>query len=283
MPLVREADITAFVNTVFEDALFIARDNNVMANLVTNFNDRTGVAPRQNSQYGTATMNALAETDDMVSQAFTPSSIATLTPSEFGAQFFVTDLREETDPFTVRNDAAMELGMAAAQSIDTNLTGQFSSLTGGTIGAAGTIISWGYFFAMLSVLRGTNAPGPYAFVCHPYQWHVLAKAVTVAGGAQTNAPNFQDEVMRRFWVQTVGPVDIFTSTNIAIDGSGDAYCAMFAKPALGLDVRRPFRIRPERDESRRGLELNASMVYAKGVWRPQFGVQGIFDAATPSS
>lgn len=282
MPLVTEADIASFVNNVYEDALFVARDNTLMSGLVTTFADRTGVAPRKNSEYGTAVIRALDETDDMVSQAFTPANLSTLTPSEFGAQFFVTDLREETDPFTIRSDAAVELGMAAAQSVDTNLTGQFSSLTGGTVGAAGTVITWGHFTAMLSRIRAQNAPGPYAFVCHPYHWHQLAKAVLPAG-AQVNAPNFQDEVLKRFWVSSVGPVDIYTSTNITVDASDDAYCAMFARPALALDVRRAYRIRPERDESRRGLELNASMVYAKGVWRPRFGIQGLFDASAPSS
>ena len=282
MPIVTEADIAAFVNPIFEDALFVARDNNLMLPLVKKFDDRTGVAVRQNSQYGTATMNAIGETDDLVSQAFTPSSIATLTPSEFGAQFFVTDLREESDPFQVRADAAMELGMAAAQSVESNLVSQFSSLTGGTVGAAGTVMAMGHFFAMLTLLRNQFAPGPYAFVCHPFQWHALAKAV-LPPGTVTNAPNFQDELLRKFWVGTIGPVDIFTSSNISIDSSDDAYCAMFSPTAIGFDTRRALRIAPQRDESRRGLELNASMVYAKGVWRPKFGVKGLFDAAVPTS
>ena len=49
--------------------------------------------------------------------------------------------------------------------------------------------------------------------------------------------------------------------------------------ALALDMRRAPRLEPERDASRRGYELNLSAVYAHGVWRPKFGVCGIFTNA----
>jgi hypothetical protein len=47
---------------------------------------------------------------------------------------------------------------------------------------------------------------------------------------------------------------------------------MFSSNAMALDMRRPFRMEPERDASRRGIELNVSSIYAYGVWRPQYGV-----------
>lgn len=276
------SDISSFVNTVFEDAMMVARDNNLMANLVTVFNDRSGLAVRKSSIYGTATMNSVGETDDLTSQAYTPSVLSTLTPAEVGAQFFLTDSRLESDPFSVRNDAALELGLAAANKIERDILGNFSSLTGGTVGAAGTAITWGHFFAAVSRLRGQNAPLPYACVMHPYQWHVLGKAIA-PGATVTNSPAIQDAVTRNFYVGSVSGVDIYTSANITVDGSDDANGAMFSRAALALDVRRAPRLEPERDASRRGWELNLSSVYAHGVWRPAFGIRMLFDAATPSS
>jgi hypothetical protein len=276
------SNISSFVNTVFEDAMFVARDNNLMAALVTVYNDRTGLALRKSSEYGTATMQTIAETDDLTSQAFTPAVLSTLTPAEAGAQFFLTDSRIESDPFAAREDATMELGLATAQKIEKDLLGNFSSLTGGTIGAAGTVITWGHFFAMLSVLRGRNAPLPYVAVLHPYQWHALGKAIA-PGATVTNSPAIQDAVTRNFYVGSVSGVDIYTSANITVDGSDDAYGAMFSRQALALDVRRAPRLEPERDASRRGWELNISTVYAHGIWRPRFGVTGLFDATTPTS
>lgn len=276
------ADISAFVNPIFEDALFIARDNNIMTNLVTIFNDRTGLALRKSSEYTSATMNTVAETDDMIGQAFTPANLATLTPTERGAQFFLTDSRMESDPFDVRTDAAMELGLSLGTKLETDLTGTFSSLTGGTIGASGTLFSWSYFYAMLTNLRRQKAPFPYYWVGSAAQYHQLGKAASVAGGAQTNAPQFQDEIMNMFYVGQVGPVLMYVSENVTTSGT-DAYNAMFSRAAIGLDMRRQPRLEPERDASRRGWELNLTAVYAAGVWRPKFGVQGIFDNQAPTS
>lgn len=276
------SNISSFVNTVFEDAMLVARDNNLMANLVTVYNDRQGMALRKNSEYGTATIQSIAETDDLTSQAFTPAVLSTLTPAEVGAQFFMTDQRLESDPFMVRQDAATELGLAMAQKIEKDLLGDFSSLTGGTIGTAGSAASWGYFYAMLTALRAQNASGPIAFVCRPEQWHQLGKAVA-PGATVTNSPALQDSIVGRFYVGSVSGVDIFVSSNIAKDASDDAYSAMFTPQALALDIRRAARLEPERDASRRGWELNLSAVYAHGVWRPKFGVKGLFDAALPTS
>ncbi len=276
------SDISGFVNTVFEDAMFVARDNNLMAQLVTVYNDRQGMAVRKNSEYGTAIINSIGETDDLTSQAFTPSLLSTLTPAEVGAQYFMTDQRLESDIFGVRQDAANELGFAMAQKIEKDLLGNFTSLTGGTIGSAGSAMTWGYFYAMLTALRAQNGPAPYAFVCRPEQWHYMGKAVA-PGATVTNSPAIQDSVVGRFYVGSVSGVDIYVSSNIAKDASDDAYAAMFNPQALALDVRRAPRLEPERDASRRGWELNLSAVYAHGVWRPKFGVQGIFDAALPTS
>ncbi len=280
MPINTSSDIAAFVNTIFEDALMVARDNNLMTALVTVFTDRRGTALRSNQQYGTATINQITEVDDLASQTFYPTQLATLTPHEFGAQFFITDTRMETDPFGIREDASLELGTAMAQSVEKALLGDFSSLTGGTVGAAGSAITWGHFFAMIAHLRGQNAPQPWAAVMSPNTWHTLAKAVA-PGATVTNSPQLQDEVTRRWYVGSVAGVDIFTSSNIAAGTA--AYAALFSRPALALDIRRAPRIEPERDASKRGIELNLSMVYAHGVWRPKFGVQGIYDASLPSS
>lgn len=282
MPFNTYSDISTFVNSIFEDALFAARDQNLLMALVKNYGDMQGMAARKVQEYGTATISSVAETDDLVSQAFTPTALNTLTPAEAAGQFFLTDQRLETDPFGVKEDASLELGNAMAQKIEMDIASDFSSLTGGTIGAAGSAFSWGYFFAMLTGLRRQNAPRPWSLVCRPEHWHQLGKAAAV-GATVTNSPAIQDEVLRNFYVGTVSGVDVFTSTNIAVDASDDAVAAMFSPMALAIDIRRAPRLEPERDASRRGWELNMSAVYAHGIWRPKFGVKGTFDAAAPTS
>lgn len=277
-------DINAYIQTIFEDAMFVVRENAQMPALVTQFGDTTDERkPRQSSNWSSATIAAINETDDLQSQAFTPSAGQTLTPAEAGGQFFLPDTRISADPFGVRNAAALELGMATAAKINTDLLGDIASLTGATVGTAATTITWGHFFAALSQAEvASKKNGPYVCVLHTYQWHQLAKSVA-ASATVTNAPNFQDEVMRRWYIGTVGPVDIYTTTDLTIDTSGDAKGGMFPRSAIAFDGRRAPRLEPERDASRRGWELNMTTVYAHGVWRPEIGVVMYFDCATPTS
>ena len=196
MALNTASNISTYIQTIFEDAMFIAREQSIMPALVTMFTDETDeTKPRKSSQHGQATITTIGETDDLQSQTFTPSVLATLTPSEAGGQYFLTDPRISSDPFGVQNDASMELGLQMAKKINSDLLGDLASLTGGTVGAAGTVITWGHFFAALSQLEVASGKyGQYACVLHTYQWHVLAKAAAVAQTV-TNAPNFQDEIM----------------------------------------------------------------------------------------
>jgi hypothetical protein len=262
------ADISTYVNNILEASLLIARENAVMPALVQNFS-AVGENPRKVYQYGTVTINDIGESDDLQSQAFTPALLSTLTPAEAGAQYFLTDRRIASDWSAVRADASQDLGQAMGQKIDVDLLGLFDNLTGGTVGAAGTNMAWSTFFAGISILRTKLAPMPYTCVLHPYQWHSMGTAIA-PGVTVTNSPALQDEFTRQFFVGNVSGVDIFLDGNIS-EGTS-VFGAMFSRQAIALDTRRAPRIEYERDASRRGFELNASMVYAKGTWRPSFGV-----------
>jgi len=276
------ANISSYVNVIWEDAWLVARDSALAPALVTVFGDRTGMALRESSEYGTATVNAVGETDDLVGQTFTPSVLATLTPAEYGAQFNLTDQRMESDPFEVQRDAALELGGAFAESVDTNVFSNFTSLTGGTVGAAGSAMTWAYFNQAVSALRTGKVPmAGLVAVMHPYHWDDLAAAASTASTAETNAPEWlRSELARNYFIARHSNVAIFVSPYVGTS-STDAYFAVFHPLALALDIRRAFRIESERDASRRLTELNATELYAHGVWRPKWGVQGIADITAP--
>jgi len=278
-------NISSYVNTIYEDALLVARDNTLATQLFTVYRDWSGTATRSLEEYGSANINDIGDADDLASQVFTPSNLATLTPGEAGGQFLLTDLRVESDPFAVRQQAALELGAAMAYKIDYDAFKAFEDFTGGTVGGAGTTITWGHFFAMASRLRAQNAPRPWIFVCHPYQWHRLASASSVANTSRSDAPEYvREEIARAYFMANMAGVDIFTTNNIIPDsGDDDAYVAMFHPMALAYDQRRAPRLEPERDASRRAWELNMTSVFATGVWRPKWGILGEFDAAAPSS
>jgi hypothetical protein len=85
-----------------------------------------------------------------------------------------------------------------------------------------------------------------------------------------------------YFVHKEGGLYFYVSSNFTIDANADAKPGMWSRDAIALDIRRQPRIEPERDASRRGWELNLSTIYGKGVWRPTFGVQGIFDCTAPT-
>jgi len=276
------ASISTFINEIWEAAVLVARENTVMAGLVTFFGDRTGLAARYFSRYTGGTVAPLAETSDLSAQTFTPGTISVLTPAQFGAQYFITDLRMESDPFGVRADAAQDLGELFGVHVDANLCGTavFGALTGGTVGTAGGTLTWQGIMKAISLLRRRNIPQPYVCVLEPGQWYHLA-ATIAPGVTVTNAPALQDAVAGRYFMGNVFGVDFYVDSNIT---SGTAAVgAMFGRRAIALDVRRAFRLEAERDASRGGggIELNASQVYAYGVWDPLAGVQMIGTSVIP--
>ena len=165
--------------------------------------------------------------------------------------------------------------------METRLMGHFNEFTAGTIGSSGSTCTWSYVMAMESILKANYAPYPYVLVLSPYQWFPLAKAASVASSAATNASeSLKEAVNSMFFVKQFGGVSIFVSNNIEASGT-DAYAGMFSRDALAFDLRRAPRMEPDRDPSRRGIELNLTSVFATGVWRPTFGVAGLFLNSAP--
>ena len=278
--------VSSLAQNIQEDATFIVREAAIMQNLVTVFTDAKGNNPRKGYKYNQGTAKSIGESDDLTSDAFEPSDDQTLTPGEIGEQFFITDLRIDSElPGSIRNDAATELGFAAADKVETDLLGDLASLTGGTIGAAGTVITWGYLAAAIARARYVNKSKviPLAAVIHEYQWAVLAKSASIAGATSlAQAPGVTEEITRTGKMAMFMGVPIY-SVAATPDSNDDFTGGVFPKKALALDWRRPIRVEPERDASRRGWELNMTAVYAHGVWKPTFGIKMVFDATAPTS
>lgn len=279
------SDISAISNVIQENAIFVVREQYQLQNLVTTFTDMTGSAARRGYEYNKTAAVSLAETDDLTSTAFTPALLATLTPGEIGEQFFVTDQRRDSETISdIVRDGAMELGMAAGDAVETALGTDMASLTGGTIGAAGTVITWGYLAAAIAQARNANKSKnvPLSAVVHGYQWAVLAKTASVAGASVVNAPALQDQISSTGYIATFMGVPIY-QVYTDPDSSGDFTGGVFPRSAIAIDWRRRVRVEPERDASRRGTEFNMSAVYAHGVWRAKLGVKMTFDAAAPTA
>lgn len=278
------SDVSAIANAVQDDAIFVLRETAQMQNVVQTFTDLTGANPRKGYQYNAGTAISIGETDDLTSSAFTPALDQTLTPGEIGEQFFISDLRAESElPESILADASMELGMAAGEKVEQDLVDLMASLTGGTVGQAGTTISWSLLANAIAIARFINKANskPLVAAVSGYQWNVLAKSASIAGATTGAATGFTEEMTRTGFVARFSGVPVMQLQRNA-DSSDDFTGGVFPREAMAIDWRRFIRIRAERDESRRGVELNMSGVYAKGVWRPNRGVKLIADSTAPT-
>ena len=278
------SDVSSIAQRIEQDAYFIVREMSQLQKLVTVFNDRTGMNLRRSYKYNAGTAVAIGDEDDLTSSAFTPSADQTLTPFEIGLQFFVTDARAESDlPEQIIADAAKELGFAALDKVESDLANEFENLTGGSVGTAASTITWKHVAAGIAKARVANKSATVPLVCvlHGNQWAVLANSASIAGASVSVAPGFQEEITRTGKVAEFMGVPIYQcfQTNAASD---DFYCGIFPRNAIAIDWRRPIRVRPERDESRRGWEFNMSAIYDTGVWRPDLGVWVLDDATAPT-
>lgn len=285
MAVTQVSELNSLFNTIYERALFVAREANLMTNLVTNVSAR-GWMTRNVSIRPQVSAVSVAETQDFNSPTtFGKSTLATLTPGEIMAQVVLTDQDLETDPDGARMDAEKELGMAVATKIDTDLCDLFSSFSTDKGVGAGSAATFASFAAGVSVVRNVtkNSDGEPNAVLHPYHWHDLWLELGKPAATYPDLQEVTTQALRDYYITTLlGGVRIFTTSNISVDSSDDAISGIFTRAAIWLDTRRPTRLEPDRDPSARAWELNINAGYAKGLVRSTYGVKYTNDATAPA-
>ena len=274
--------MNSLFNTIHEDALFVAREANIMTNLVRTFGAQ-GWMNRVIGIYPTLSAESVGENVDYSNATeFTKTSLATLTPGEIITQVILTDRRIDTDLDNARVDAAQEMGNAIATKIDTDLGSAFTSFTTDKGDGAGSSATIANFAAAVSVLRNNKAPMPIYAVVHPYHWHDVWIELGQPAANQALLGDVANQALRDFYVGRWVNVQWFANANIAVDASDDAVSGVFNPQAIGFDVRKAPVMEPERDASLRAWELNMSAGYGYGVIRDTFGVKFTADATEPT-
>lgn len=261
--------------------MFVARETNMMTNLVTNYTAR-GWMSRSIPIYAEISAEEVAEGVDYSNATeFSKSASGTLTPVEAIAQVILTDRRIDTDPDDARADAAQELGGAIGTKIDSDLCTDMQSFTTDKGPGAGTSANLADFAVSMSVLRNSKAPNPIYVVLHPYHWHDVWVELGQPG-TDAFLGDVANQAMMDFFVGAWLNATWFVNANISVDSSDDAVSGVFNPGALAFDSRKPPTMEFERDASLRGWELNMTAGYAGGVRRDAFGVKYTADATEPS-
>lgn len=266
------SDISSLANNIQEGGLLTLRTVAFVARTITGFNG-VGMNPRVGYQWGASNVRTAGEGDDIIATNLSKSTLATLTPARYADQIFISDQRDASDWDMIRGAASMELGMAFAENVESNICGNFSNLTGGTIGSAGGTLTWSSVIQGIATLRQNKVPGPYFVTLGEGQFYHLQNDVTVDASAFQSSNDVSTGFMRQYYQSSLLGVTIVTTPHVSGAAGTAAYGAVYSPLALAYDQRKAFNIRPERDESREGYELNASMWYAHGVWDAARGIQ----------
>ena len=283
MAITKYSDISSFIASIYERSVFVAREMNLMSNLVSNYSAQ-GWMTRTFSTRPQITAETVADGVDYSNPTtFGKSAVGTLTPAEAIAQVILTDQDMETDPDGAVTDAAYELGASIAAKIDTDLTAIFSSFSTDKGAGAGQTNTIADLASGVAVVRNRmKRAGDVNAVLHPYQWHDIWTALGQPAATYSAIQEMANQALRDYYVANMLTLSIFTSSNVPVSGT-DATGGIFNPDSIALDTRRPYRLEPERDASLRGTELNATAGYAVGLGkRPTFGVKFIGDITEPT-
>ena len=263
-----------FVNIVAQ-ARFTAEEESLMLGLVTQYNiQSTAGKVVQVPKYSNITAAAVAEGTDLSSTAVSTSKVD-ISIGEVGAQVVLTDMATDGAD-SPANAMGTILGSAIATKMDVDLIALFTGLSD-SLGTAGAEITVADLFKASAKLRANKVRGAINAVIHPYQAYAL-KANLTNTFANPNGADLQNEAMRTGYVGTIAGINIYESANIAIDGDGDAIGAVFAPEAFAIAIKRDFNLAPQRDESLRAWELNATAVYGVAELDDDYGVKVLADA-----
>ena len=263
-----------FANIIAQ-ARFTAEEESLMLGLVTQYNigDEAGKTI-QVPKYPAVTAADLTEGTDMSSSTVSTSSVS-ITVGEVGAQVVLTDLAA-MGAGNPAEELGTVLGNAIATKMDSDLIALFDGFST-SFGAAAQEITVADLFKAAATLRNNKAQGDIFAVVNPFQAYQL-KANLTNTFANPNAGDAQNTAMVNAYVGTIAGIDIYESSNVTVDGSGDAKGAVFSREALAIAMKRDFQIEAQRDASLRAFELNATAIYGVGELDDSYGCEMLFDA-----
>lgn len=270
MSITQSANIAALVSPIVQEALFTASETSIMKGLVKNYtvpmnSGKTAQVP----VYPTVSAVSVSEGADLTANAV---SVVTTTKSidlgEVGIMTTLTDFAKNTSEQNVVAHLGRLFGEAIARKIDQDLIGLFTGFSTEKGGGAGAELTIANLFSAAAELRANNAPGPYYGVFHPKAIFNVKSSLTNTFSGANNLPDLGNDALRGGFVGTIAGIQIFESSNITVDGSGDSIGAVFAPDALGIAMMDDLKIEVQRDASVRADEVVATATY---------GVSELFD------
>jgi len=245
------------------------------------YEDATDYSPRTIGTFSNAKFRSVADGEAVTPTVFSKNRLTTIAPMFVTDKFIITDTRMKSDPANVMRDASNELAYGFADKLDSDIAEKFTGFTGGTVGVTNTPLKWASIRNASLILSANKAHGKLFCVLHPYQWVHLMD--TLIGNPHPRAVTPYNDLEGVYFESELMPnITFVVCPTVLINEDKNAFGAMFAREAIGLDIRQPFTIETQRNDKNNTIELDASAGYGVGVTRPEFGVTIISDASIPA-
>jgi hypothetical protein len=281
------SDLDSLIQVVVAEVQLTARHKTPMRQLVRTLEFPKGQGhPLDRPKLSKLTATVLTEGQDLSTPQGLTDTDVSITPLEAGVQVVVTDRMLTRAPKGFDAMVAEEMSRAYKELLNTDLNGLFSGFSNGlsAAGAALTLLNVG---AGRARVMGNSEPGPPPLfvVLHPFQaWDVYSALVATSSGlASDSIFGVSADVVKEYMISRLWGMGWFEDGTISIDGSDDAYGAVFSKEALMLFIIDEGTMRRQRDESLRAEELNYVGEYGFGEWVDTYGYNILTDASAPTT
>jgi hypothetical protein len=229
------------------------------------------------STFATAA-STLTEANDFTTYQQLVNASVIIAASEFGEAAFLTDRAREAAKVNLDDETGRQLGIGIARKLDLHILAAMSAgFTTGTVTGTNSTNGFGYshYAAAQSKLaaKALTVPGTYKAVVPEYSWFYTAKSTF----SETYAAAMGDpgkEVLQKFYIRRLlGNIDVFRMPLSLVSATSLAAGYVFASEGVGLWIDRDLKVETERDASKRGDEIIATLRAGAKVLIGGYGVR----------
>ncbi len=273
--------LASLISPIVQEALFTANERSVMRGIVKNFTVPMNAGKvAQVPVYPVVTAQDLSEGTTMAgtnADVAVTTTTKNLTLGEVGVMTHLTDMIRDTSEQDVISHLGKVFGEAIATKMDADLIALFTGFSTEQGPGAAAELTIADMFKSAAHLKTANAPGEYFAVLHPKQVYAVKSALTntFTGVAATDIGN---EAYRNGFVGQIAGINVIESSNVSVDGSGDAIGGVFSMEAIGVAMQNDLTIEIERDAALRADKFVATARYGVGELVDAYGVKLTSDA-----
>jgi len=241
---------------VIASCLYTAEYASPLHQLISRFHLDKGSSTFRVPKVGQATMEALTEGIDIVTEQDMGLSYKDIVPGEVGGKFILTDKLVRQASEDLYRVIGRQLGDGMSRKKETDIIALFSALNGGTtIGKTTATLGLAQAMGCVAWALSNKVPNPISFVHHPNTISALAKSASAVGAANwSGMSDAGNAILKNFLGINVNGVGFYHSGNITATAN-IAVGAIFSKAALGIVESLVPTVERERDASLRATEI----------------------------